>query len=95
MWEETTDFARALNLLNEWKRVYSQWRNWQNQDRLMFITKQVSDENSKMTVSYLFMTILEKWKPDIVVPRTPSQRDLRILDWRNGEELELLENRSL
>ena len=60
----------------------------------MYVTKQVPDENSKMSVSYLYMTIKKRvegsddYEPDIRVPRTPSQKDLRTTDWRIVNDLE-------
>ena len=46
----------------------------------MYIKKQVTDDWSFMTVSYLYMTIINE-EEIIRVPRTPSQRDMRYDDW--------------
>jgi len=79
--EGIRDFSFALQELNKWNSVYSNSWNGVGLWGSMFIAKQKTTDKSKMTVSYLYMTIEETDKPTIVVPRTPSQKDLRTTDW--------------
>jgi len=72
----TQDFWRALSKLNIGCKVTCEGWNGLSKQK-MWIEKQSPDENSKMTVSYLFMVIESETQPTIRVPRTPSQKDLR------------------
>lgn len=69
----TTQFEVALNLLREGHRVSRMGWNGKGQ----FIEMQVPDENSKMSLPYLYITTVQGDR----VPWLASQTDLLADDW--------------
>ena len=74
-------FWKALDLVLEWKSIMSlSWNGLWKQT--MCIKNQTPTDKSKMTKSYLYMEIWEETTTEkTLVPRTPSQKDLRSNDW--------------
>lgn len=71
------DFGWALARLREWKQVRR--RGWNGKG--MWLTLQMPDVNSKMTLPYLFIKTVQ----DDFVPWTASQADLLSTDWELDE----------
>lgn len=70
---ESFDFGTALRALQDGESVYRLGWNGPNQ----FLTLQVPDENSKMTLPYIYITTVLGDK----VPWLASQTDLLSDDW--------------
>ncbi len=71
------NFGWALDALRDGERVHR--KGWNGKG--MWLELQVPDEHSKMTLPYIFMTILTGGH----VPWIPSQTDLLALDWDLAE----------
>jgi hypothetical protein len=72
------DFGWALGLLKAGESVTREGWNGAGQ----FLTLQVPDENSKMTLPYIFITTVSGDR----VPWLASQTDLLASDWRLASE---------
>lgn len=77
----TFNFSEALNKLKEWEKITRDWWNWQE----MHLVLQIPDENSKMTMPYIYINIPlkddEEWLEYNRVPWLASQTDLLESDW--------------
>lgn len=71
---EETDFGWALRCLKAGEKV--QRENWNGKGQ--FLELQVPDENSKMTLPYIFITTVQGDR----VPWLASQTDMLANDWR-------------
>jgi len=74
------DFGWALGLLKQWKKLARDGWNGKG----MWITLQVPDENSKMTLPYLYIEYPEghfAYPNGSRVPWLASQTDLLAEDW--------------
>ena len=79
----------ALSQLKRWIKVYRLWWNGSN----MWLELQIPDENSKMTMPYIYMCIKAKrfWEESnkSTIDRVPwlaSQTDILGTDWMVMEE---------
>jgi hypothetical protein len=72
---EGSNFGEALQALKEGKKVYREGWNGKGQ----YLELQTPDENSKMTLPYIFITTVQGNK----VPWLASQTDILGEDWRN------------
>lgn len=70
---EETDFGWALNQLKSGKKVYRAGWNGPKQ----YLQLQVPDENSKMTLPYIFIKTVQ----GDLVPWLASQTDMLSNDW--------------
>jgi hypothetical protein len=68
------DFGEALDVLRNGGQVFRQHWNGQGQ----YLTLQVPDENSKMTLPYIYITTVKGER----VPWLASQTDMLADDWR-------------
>ena len=68
------DFSQALVQLKEDKKITRE--GWNGKD--MYLELQRPDENSKMTLPYIFMVTVTK----DLVPWLASQSDLLVEDWK-------------
>ena len=68
------NFSEALALLKEGKQITRE--GWNGKD--MYLELQKPDENSKMTLPYIFMKTVQ----DDLVPWLASQTDLLTEDWK-------------
>lgn len=72
------NFGEAIKLLKEGKKVSREGWNGKN----MYIELQIPDENSKMTLPYIFMrTADSSLYPSGLVPWLASQTDILAEDW--------------
>ena len=69
------NFGQAIEALKQGKKVQN--TTWNRKD--MFISRQVPDKNSKMTLPYLYITIIGC---NDCVPWVPSQFDMESDDWK-------------
>ena len=67
------DFSDALKALEEGKKVLRE--GWNGKDQHLEL--QVPDENSKMTLPYIFIKTVQ----DDLVPWVASQTDILAKDW--------------
>ena len=72
------DFSKALELLKNGARIYREGWNGRGQH----LELQVPDENSKMTLPYIFIQTVE----GNLVPWLASQTDLLAEDWETELE---------
>lgn len=84
--QSTYDFSHALRLLKDGIKIARKGWNGKN----MWLELQTPDENSKMTMPYIFMTIPpikevcsggESCTAELKVPWFASQTDLLACDW--------------
>lgn len=65
----------ALKVIKKWLPVYNKQWNWLSKQK-MRIKLQVPDENSFMTVPYMYMEIEKEDWTVIRTPRSPSRLDI-------------------
>lgn len=72
------NFSQALELLKSGKRIYRS--GWNGKE--MYLELQKPDENSKMTLPYIYIMTVQ----GEVVPWLASQTDILAEDWLEVEE---------
>ena len=74
----TPDFGQALKWLQHKQKVAREGWNGKG----MFISLQIPDANSKMTIPYIYMdSTNSNSNTKVVVPWLPSQSDILAEDW--------------